>query len=277
MQNQIKRVVVNGAELNYIEQGEGDPVIFVHGTLDDYRTWGQQIEPFSKHYHVIAYSRRYHYPNVWISDGKDYSATLHARDLAELIKELGFESAHIVGHSYGAYVSLILACEHPEMVRSLVLCEPPLFAWLLNIPGGDILLADFIADAWEPARQAFEQGETEQAVKLVANGILGKGFFDKLPQEVRSGAMDNARELRAETQSSDYVPLFSCRDVQTIKVPTLLVKGEFSSKFLHLIIDRLEQCLPYSESTIIPDAIHLMNNMNPQVFNDTVLSFLTRH
>ena len=277
MQNQIKKIVVNGAELNYIEQGEGDPVIFVHGTLDDYRTWGQQIGPFSKHYHVVAYSRRYHYPNAWISNEKNYSATLHARDLAEMIKELGFESAHIVGHSYGAYVSLILACEHPELVRSLVLCEPPLFAWLLNIQGGDILLADFITDAWEPARQAFERGETEQAVKLVANGILGKGFFDKLPQEVRSGAMDNARELQAETQSSDYVPLFSCRDVQTIKVPTLLVKGEFSSKFLHLIIDKLEQCLPNKESVIIPDAIHLMNNMNPQVFNDTVLSFLVRH
>jgi non-heme chloroperoxidase len=75
---------------------------------------------FSQYYHAIAYSRRCHHPNVWIGDGMDYSATLHAKDLAELIKKIGFKSAHVIGHSYGAYTSLVFACEHPKLVRSLV-------------------------------------------------------------------------------------------------------------------------------------------------------------
>jgi len=103
VQVQTKKILINGVELNYIEQGKGDPVVFVHGSLEDFHTWGLQIEPFSEHYHVIAYSRRYHYPNAWVGDGTDYSATLHAEDLAALIKRIGLGSAHVVGHSYGAY------------------------------------------------------------------------------------------------------------------------------------------------------------------------------
>ncbi|WP_157860206.1 alpha/beta fold hydrolase [Methanosarcina acetivorans] len=170
MKAQTKKAVVNGIELNYVEQGEGDPVIFVHGTLDDYRIRGSQIEFFSKYYHVIAYSRRYHHPNVWVGDGMDYSATLHAKDLAELIKKIGFKSAHVIGHSYGAYTSLVFVCEHPKLVRSLILCEPPLLPWLLNIPGGDTLLAAYITNAWEPARQAFQRGDLEQGVRRLSVG-----------------------------------------------------------------------------------------------------------
>jgi hypothetical protein len=108
-------------------------------------------------------------------------------------------------------------------------------------------------------------------------GSLEKAFFDKLPQVVRSNIMDNALELKAETMAPDYLPLFSCKDAQTIKTPTLLVKGELCSKFFHLIIDKLERCLPNKESAIIPDAPHLMHNVNLQAFNKTGLAFLAKH
>ncbi len=49
---------VNGVDLAYIEQGAGTPLVFVHGGLGDYRTWTFQVEPFARHYHVVAYSRR---------------------------------------------------------------------------------------------------------------------------------------------------------------------------------------------------------------------------
>ena len=60
---QLTRLRVNGVDLHYLEIGKGVPVIFVHGGLDDYRMWDAQLEPFSQQYRVIAYSRRYNYPN----------------------------------------------------------------------------------------------------------------------------------------------------------------------------------------------------------------------
>ena len=277
MQNQAKKILVNGVELNYIEQGKGDPVIFVHGSLNDFRAWGSQIEPFSKRYHVIAYSRRYHYPNAWVGEGRDYSAVLHAEDLAALINGLKLGKAHIVASSYGAYTSLLLASRHPKLIRSLVLGEPPLFPWLLNIPGGDTLLAAFITNAWEPARQAFRRGDLEQGVRLFINGVLGEGAFEKLPQPVLSSLMDNALEMKAETSAPNLFPLFSCEDVRKIKAPTLLLKGELSPQIFHLIIDELERCFPNKERAVIPGASHSMHTGNPQVYNETVLAFLAKH
>ena len=48
---------MDGVRLTYIERGEGDPVIFVHGGFIDYRSWYFQIRPFSERYRVIAYNR----------------------------------------------------------------------------------------------------------------------------------------------------------------------------------------------------------------------------
>src|SRR5437879_5516900 len=51
----------NGISLHYLDRGIGVPVVFVHGALDDYRIWQDQIAPFSRGHRVIAYSRRYNY------------------------------------------------------------------------------------------------------------------------------------------------------------------------------------------------------------------------
>lgn len=98
---QTKKIAINGTELSYTEQGSGIPAVFVHGSLNDLRTWAFQMGPFSKCYHTIAISRRYH-PNDFTDDGWDYSALNHAEDLAAFIEELGLALAHVVGHSFSS-------------------------------------------------------------------------------------------------------------------------------------------------------------------------------
>ncbi len=63
-QPQPRPVRVNEADLAYVEQGAGDPVVFVHGSLNGYRRWGEQLAPFAARYRAIAYSRRRHWPNT---------------------------------------------------------------------------------------------------------------------------------------------------------------------------------------------------------------------
>ena len=126
------KITFNNSTFEYIEKGSGVPVVFVHGTINDYRIWKYQMEPFSKRYRAIAYSRRYHYPNEWKGDGSDYSIGLHAKDLAAFIKALNLDSVHLVGSSFGAYTSLITAFNHPELIRTLVLGEPPVLPLLVS-------------------------------------------------------------------------------------------------------------------------------------------------
>ncbi len=113
-------IETNGTKLEYIEKGQRVPVIFVHGSLNDLRSWSLQMDPFSKQYRAIAYSRRYHYPNAVSGDSSDYSVDLHAEDLASLIRDLGLQRSHIVGSSYGAYTALVLATKNQEYGRG---CE----------------------------------------------------------------------------------------------------------------------------------------------------------
>ncbi len=164
--HQPKKVGVNGVELHYLEQGEGTSVLFVHGGLDDYRYWKSQMEPFSQRFRVIAYSRRYNYPNNNPITRSDHSAIVEADDLAALIKSLKLGRVHVVGASYGAYTALFLALRHPEMVRTLILAEAPVLRLLRDKPQGLALYEEFITKLWKPAGEAFRAGDKEQALRI---------------------------------------------------------------------------------------------------------------
>jgi hypothetical protein len=81
-------IEVNGSLLEYHETGSGAPLVLVHGSVNDHRTWGAQVPFFSSRYRVVSFSRRYHHPNPWAGDGSDYSVSLHADDLVGLIRAL---------------------------------------------------------------------------------------------------------------------------------------------------------------------------------------------
>jgi pimeloyl-ACP methyl ester carboxylesterase len=117
----LQKIYANDVELHYIEQGAGIPVVLVHGGLADYREWRSQIARFARIYRVIAYSRRYNYPNQNPEIGSNHSAIVEAEDLAALIQALGLDRPHIVGHSYGAFAALLLGLKYPYLVRALVL------------------------------------------------------------------------------------------------------------------------------------------------------------
>ena len=270
-------VQIDGTQLEYIEQGEGDPVVLVHGTLGDYRSWELQMDVFAETYRVISYSRRYHYPNECSGDESDYSAALHADDLAAFIKGLGLESAHVVGTSYGAYTSLLLAARHPERVRALVLGDPPLLPLLEHHPEGRALRDEFLADVWEPAGEMMQRGEIEDGVRVFVDGVVEEGAFDRFPPQWQDLTMDNACEFKVETSSPDFWTPFTCEDAEQIETPTLLLTGDRSLRWLQFIVEELERCMPNSEARIVPETTHEVTSDNPEAYNEMVLEFLEEH
>jgi non-heme chloroperoxidase len=60
----VKRISVNGTELSYVEAGQGEPVIFVHGGLQDYRMWAEHLPKFAGYYRAIAYSAAIIFPTM---------------------------------------------------------------------------------------------------------------------------------------------------------------------------------------------------------------------
>ncbi|MEO5936013.1 MAG: alpha/beta fold hydrolase, partial [Terriglobales bacterium] len=115
---------VNNTRLAFMEQGKGTPVVLVHGAMGDYRSWQQQIPALAKSYRVIAYSRRYHFPNPSTGKEEDYTYEANIKDLTDFLAALNVGPVHLVAHGYGAAVAAMLAERRPELVRSLTLSEP---------------------------------------------------------------------------------------------------------------------------------------------------------
>ncbi len=117
--DELQSINIEGEKFHYIQRGLGEPLIFIHGTVGDYRAWIPRVESYSKDFDVVAYSRRYAYPNKKVFDHAfDYSVRIHANDLYALIQKLGYKKVNLVGHSYGAYTALTMALDHPEVVNS---------------------------------------------------------------------------------------------------------------------------------------------------------------
>jgi non-heme chloroperoxidase len=273
---QLKKVSVNGTELHYLEQGQGEPVVLVHGTLGDYRTWDVHLESFSKAYHVISYSRRYHYPNAWPADAASFSVQVHADDLVSFITKLDLGPVHVIGHSFGAYTALLATRDHPELVRSLTLAEPPAMPLLSSSPEGVALLEQF-GQARGSVREAFARGEEKEAVSRFINSVLGPGAYENLSEEMLNSMLQNARELEgAMNVDSLFAPRspLTCESLTDVLRPTMLVGGEISPKIFPLVLDVLEGCLSDSQRITVPQASHGMVFESPEFFRGKVLSFL---
>ena len=275
--DRLKRVRVNSVELHYLEVGKGIPVIFVHGGLDDYRMWSAQFEQLSQHYRVIAYSRRYNFPNNNPHMRRDHSAIIEAEDLAALIKRLKLGRVHIVGHSYGALTALFLAIKHPEMIRTLVLAEPPVLGWAQDKSEGRALFDEIMDNLWKPAGEAFRRGKKEQALRLTLNYFVGEGVFDQVPEVQRNYWRSNLREWQSLTTSRDAFPPLSREEVKRIKAPALMISGGQTMNVLKFIDSELQPLLANGERLVIPNASHDMWNEQPEVCRQAVLAFLSRH
>ncbi len=272
----LQTVHANGVDLHYIQQGSGDPVLFVHGGgATDLRTWGPQIDPFAEHYRVVAYSLRYHYPNAWDGDGSDYSTAVHALDLEAVIQELQLAPAHVVTSSYGGDIALLMAHRHPQLVRTLVLGEPPLTPWRKRLMPETDQSQEALGHSWEALGAAVLGGDVEKAVRLFAERVMGPGAYDRLPVTARQRMLDNARIL--SLPDGILLSDFTCEDAGEIRVPTLLLTGDASPRQFLVVADELERCMPQVERATIPQASHFLHGANPTVYYETVLAFLGRH
>ena len=282
---------VNGTTLAYREQGEGEPVLFVHGGISDLRTWEQQLPAVGRSYRAIAYSSRFTRPNEDIDPGADLQALQHVDDLAALLSEIDAAPAHLVGNSGGAVLSLLTAVRYPEVVRTLVLEEPPVITLFVSTPPRPtellrlfatrprtaIAILKFGAGTIASVRKAFQRGEDDKAMRIFAQFVLGEESFERLSEARVEQMRDNIGTLRAFALGAAGFPPLGDDDVRGIRAPVLLVTGERSPALALRLTDRLEELLPIVERVEIPDASHLMHEENASAVNEAIVGFLARY
>ena len=272
--SQLKQVNANEAIFNYTDKGSGEPIVFVHGGLEDYRTWDAQIDTFSKSYRIITYSRRFNFPNQNRKEVKMFSAKTEAEDLAAFITQLKLGPVHLVGHSFGGLISLFLVKKHPELVRSLILSEPALIGWLPNIAGGKILYDNFNTQLWKPVKQAFEMKDTTAVLKQTLVYFAGADILDQLPSEVKNQFIVNIPEWHAIAFSPQAFPDFKKKNLKNINVPTLLLSGGQTLPMLQLTNKELKSALPNAQQYHLDEGTHDYWMTHPQQMGQAILKFL---
>ncbi|MGC8781775.1 MAG: alpha/beta fold hydrolase [Anaerolineae bacterium] len=147
-------IVLNKLKLHYTRTG-GDkpPVVLAHGFSDDGLCWTPVAERLEANYDVIMVDARGHGRSD--APRRGYGSLEHAGDLAGVITALGLKRPAVLGHSMGAATALALAGTYPDLVRAILLEDPP--AWWVPPAGGKPLrrpnFADWIMDLKRKTRE----------------------------------------------------------------------------------------------------------------------------
>jgi len=269
----------NGITLHYVDVGKGVPVIFVHGSLSDGGYWADQLGEFAKHYRAIAYSRRYNYPNSNPARA-GYSAVVDAEDLAALIGTLHLDRVVVIGHSYGALTALFLAAKHPELVRALVLAEPPAISLLAHLQGdkaktGKAMFEDIQRRMVMPMRQAFRKGDRDGGIGVFIDYVFNNPHaWDQMSKSSRDQTLRDAHEWDVMMTTGTLFPDIAPRAIRKITAPSLLLSGAKSYPFLALITEEVAQLLPNREAIVLAGAGHQMWYEAPDTCREDVETFL---
>jgi len=278
-------VDLDGLTLDVEDEGSGEVVVLVHGSASDRRTWETTFRLLSWHFRTISYSRRYHWPNPPIGDD-GYTMSEQVDDLAAVIESLDVERVHLIGHSYGGFIALLLSIRRPELVRSQILIEPPvvplvasdrskltgLAKLLITKPRLGLGLVKLGLGGVVPAAKAARAGDLDEAARRLGRAGLGREAFSQLSEARWQQVRSNNTAAGWHRQNFDPV---TEDQVRSVVAPTLLVSGSRSPGVWPHLASHLDSLLRLSSHEIIPSASHLVHEDNPGAFIQAAVSFLT--
>ena len=276
--NAMERASVEpGVELEYTVRGRGEPVVLVHAGL--FAHWFKPLleeSALSGRYRVVSFHRVGYAGSSRVAG--PLSLARQAQHVAALMRHLGIERAHVVGHSSGANIALQLAIDAPDRVHSLALLEPA-----LPVSDGSERLLSTRQSVMAPIAEKYRAGDTPGAVdgfmRMVSGAEYRAAFDRALPGEFARGLADADTFFQQELPAVAQWRL-AREDAGRIKQPALAVIGEHSLQVSPIWEARQQQLLswlPNAEGFVLPGATHLLHLQNPRGIAVALASFFARH
>jgi pimeloyl-ACP methyl ester carboxylesterase len=247
-------------------------VVFIHGAFiaDTFRPL--LAEPsLARHYQLILYHRRGYAGSSRASE--PVSVALQAADCRVLLRHLGVERAHVVGHSYGGIVALQLALDTPSVVHSLALVEPGLM-----VGASAQKYRESLARGVERHREAGAAVVVDEFLQARWPGY--RATLDRVLPEAFAQAVADAGTWFEREASGQLDWRFGEAEARRISQPTLSVLGGESdalwSRFgeTHRL---LLAWLPHAEGFVLPGATHFMQIQDPRGMVEALAAFWARH
>lgn len=258
----------NGFRTYYEDEGEGFPVVFIHGHTFDHTMWEPQVDALVDTYRTVILDLRGHGLSEVPTSG--YWPASYMQDVRVLVDYLGIQRCALVGNSVGGSVVAHFALEYPARTAALVLAGaggggPPRDPERIVMHKGmrEVTAArgylPAIEEFWMPGplfRGARKRPEIFDRVQAMCRGYSGQGFRD--PD-------------RAQTE----VPLQQERYAE-IQAPTLVIHGDLDTADVRNGADFCEKIMPNVQHVVIPDTGHTAMLEEPEVFNQHLQAFLQK-
>ena len=176
----------------YLEVGKGPPLVCVHGTLGDFRTWSAVLGPLSRNHRVISLSLRHFFPEHWDGVGDDYLMAQHVADVIGFIEQLEPGPVDLMGHSRGGHIAFRVA-----RAAAAICCA----GWSWPSPAASSMSRSIRRRLRWPRRCAariamaaakITAGDIDGGLKIFFDGIEGDGAWARLPAAPKQQLRDNA-------------------------------------------------------------------------------------
>ena len=257
----MSEIDLGDVRIHVEERGQGQPLVLVHGLGTHLGLWKHQTAEFSSHYRLITLDLRGFGRSSKPSAPGSYSVEVLAEDVAGVIRKLGLSEVQLLGASMGGFIAQLIGLEHPELVRSLILCHT---GPRMSIPE-DIMAARLAS---------LDATSMPDYGKLVAEQALAPDpdprVFGWLAEMIGSNDKRSYRQVLTEGLQG-----FDMADrVAEIAKPTLVIVGDQDRVIPPEEGRELARRIPGAEVVTIRGVGHIGYAEQPERFNEAVLSFL---
>jgi pimeloyl-ACP methyl ester carboxylesterase len=253
----------------YVEGGAGETILFIHGSLCDYRYWKPQLLELSDNFRIVTPSLSHYYPRLPSSYREPFNWSLHVDQMTAFAKRLGPKAVHVVGHSRGANLAYQLTLRNPDRVSTLTLVDP---AGPNELEPSEAANTGEVFALRSKAVGLIAEGRVDEGLKLFVDSTSRPGFWERSKDVFQNMARDNAGTLA--TQLFDALPMFSRAEAQTILCPALIVDGARSPPVYRSNADLLARWIPNSTRATITGASHGLTWSHSGVFDRQLREFL---
>lgn len=265
-----KFVELDGHQTHYIEKGQGDPVILIHGFYYDTHMWDGIMDILAEIYKVYAidlwgfgYSTR---------EMLDFGYPLYARQLELFMDAMDLPKAVLIGQSMGGGTMIKFAVSNRHRIEKMVLVDPailpnrlPLMGRIANLPGvGEFLFG---------MNNNFMRKMTLSTTFIHNKEKITEEYFDKV---TRFQKVENSTEILLDVVRRQFFHTLGSevRQVGEMGIPALIVGGRQSAGIPTELTTQVHEILTGSQLEILDQAGHCPHDDQPEKFNQLVLEFL---
>jgi 3-oxoadipate enol-lactonase len=261
-------VEIDGGRIYFEVEGEGHPLLLIHGGLGTLRMWDDQVPAFAERYRVIRYDTR----GFGRTDTEEVEFANPA-DAAAVLDQVGARSAYVVGQSRGGMIALDFVLEYPERVDAFISVASGVGGFAFQLPDGTE------SPPWEEMERLWESkdwaplAELETQVWVDGWGQPPTRVDPELRRKVHDWILASYEAGKSEGKPQPLDPP-AVQRLAEVRVPTLVMIGEVDEPGGVAAGRHLAASVAGARLVEFPGVAHMIQLEEPGRFNELVLDFL---